>query len=833
MSLREVRVRSKQELTKLSERWLNLNSSELSDSAFLSEIHLQARDGSGPGTAALIAGRIRSYKGSTGGTFFPSFSFRDEIVAQMEQRFPAQRSAIIDRADRVMKGRFDLLGYADLRFGEPVDWHLEPVSGKRTSLNHWSRIDFLNAETAGDKKITWELNRNQFFITLGQAYWLTGDEAFVGTFVKLANSWMDANPPKRGINWASSLEVSFRAIAWLWALHLCAESSLLTTRFVTRLLKYLVAHGCHIESYLSHFFSPNTHLTGEALGLFYLGTALPELRRARIWRETGLKIMLEQMPIHVRRDGVYFEQSSYYHRYTADFYTHLRVLARASSPILSGDFEDRLERSIEHLMWITRPDGSSPYFGDDDGGRLVMLGIRDANDFRDTLATGAALLERKDWKFVAGEPAVETLWLLGPKGIAAYDQLEADPPREKDRAFGESGYFVMRDGWTREAGYVLIDCGSHGSPKGCGHAHADALAIEFAAEGMRWLVDPGTFTYTGDAKARDEFRSTAAHNTVTVDDEPQSVPVGPFAWSRIAESQANKFITEIGISYFEGSHNGYKRLADPVEHTRSLLFIKADPETGVPAYLMVVDRFKATKNHRYAIRYHFQPGSRTVVEGNRIRIIDQSGSELIIHPFANLKLQTRVTDGWISECYGQRHRAPVAVIEADGFGPQEIVTIIAPVGNGRVFDAYCHFATNQSLGISLKSGDARDFMIVGQGAGHIACSSLTSSGSLAWGRFIGDRITQACLIEGTRFEAKDLSFRALATAEYFSLHRARNRVNVTVNCLSHYDLLLPESHEQVVINGASNNHRYSTRGAKAPDNPRSESSTLNFEPAGR
>src|SRR6267378_549061 len=76
------------------------------------------------------------------------------------------------------------------------------------------------------------------------------------------------------------------------------------------------------------------------------------------------------------------------------------------------------------------------------------------------------------------------------------------------------------------------------------HPHADALAIEYAVEGKAWLIDPGTFTYTGDADLRDQFRSTKAHNTVTVDGQPQSVPAGPFGWKHIAKSSPKQFITE-------------------------------------------------------------------------------------------------------------------------------------------------------------------------------------------------------------------------------------------------------------------------------------------------
>ena len=91
---------------------------------------------------------------------------------------------------------------------------------------------------------------------------------------------MDANPPKLGINWASSLEVSLRAISWLWALHFFRESPRLTAAIFARALKFLYLHARHLETYLSTYFSPNTHLTGEALGLFYLGLMLPEFRRA-------------------------------------------------------------------------------------------------------------------------------------------------------------------------------------------------------------------------------------------------------------------------------------------------------------------------------------------------------------------------------------------------------------------------------------------------------------------------------------------------------------------------------------------------------------------------
>ena len=349
--------------------------------------------------------------------------------------------------------------------------------------------------------------------------------------------------PKLGINWASSLEVAFRSISWLWAFYFFKSSPSLSKETFKRAWKFLYLSARHLESYLSTYFSPNTHLTGEALGLFYLGTLLPEFKEAKRWQELGSRILTEQLPIHVQPDGVYFEQSSYYHRYTTDFYLHFLLLARANNFTLAPQVEQSLVLLLDHLMYITRPDGTTPLFGDDDGGRLAMLDVRAANDFRGTLATGAVVFDRSDYKFVAGDAAEALLWLTGTEGLEHFDSIVASQPAKTSVPFSDGGYFVMRDGWTRDSNYLLFDCGPHGSLN-CGHAHADALSFDLAANGRTILVDPGTYTYTGSKELRDWFRSSAAHNTLTVDGESSSVPNGPFSWKTTAQCSLQKWISD-------------------------------------------------------------------------------------------------------------------------------------------------------------------------------------------------------------------------------------------------------------------------------------------------
>ena len=192
-----------------------------------------------------------------------------------------------------------------------------------------------------------------------------------------------------------------------------------------RVIAHLAVAGRHIERHLSTWFSPNTHLTGEALGLFALGTALPQCREAASWQRSGAAILLDWVDRHVRADGTYVEQSTWYHRYTTDFYLHFLVLAERASLPVRARVERAMNGLLEYLMWMTRPDGTMPLIGDDDGGRLLFLDGRSAHDTRTALASGAALFGRADLAAVAGSPSVELVWLLGPAGLRSFQATQA------------------------------------------------------------------------------------------------------------------------------------------------------------------------------------------------------------------------------------------------------------------------------------------------------------------------------------------------------------------------------------------------------------------------
>ena len=191
----------------------------------------------------------------------------------------------------------------------------------------------------------------------------------------------------------------------------------------------LSLNGRHIETYLSTYFSPNTHLLGEALALFFLGTLIPRYEEAAHWQRRGWEILQAEAAKQVRKDGFYFEQSTYYHVYALDIFLHARILAGLNGVEISPAFDRILQSMLNALLLLERA-GIAPSIGDDDGGRIFDPMRNRAEHMLDPLATGAVLYRRGDFKFAAGECAGRNALAVGhqgPGGVSIYCPLQNRP----------------------------------------------------------------------------------------------------------------------------------------------------------------------------------------------------------------------------------------------------------------------------------------------------------------------------------------------------------------------------------------------------------------------
>src|SRR3989475_1586735 len=375
------------------------------------------------------------------GAFFFSLDQIPSRVSLLQKYLPAEVEQIIHEADDICRHRFRLLGYQNLDYGSQIDWHRDVVHGKRAPLKPWFKINFLNFEEVGDHKIIWELNRHQHLVTLAKAWRLTHRECYVTELLAQWSSWRSANPYPLGINWGSSLEVAFRSISWLWVYYLLADCPLLPPDFGPVLSQGLALNGTYIERYLSTYFSPNTHLLGEAVALLMIGTFGPQLQFASRWRDKGWRIVLKEAERQVRADGMHFEQSLYYHVYALDFFFHARLAATQNGWKIPAQFDRILEKMLGVLAAVSQT-GPPHGFGDDDGGRVFNPRRNRAEHLTDPLAIGAIIFQRNEIK-AAATLTEEAIWLLGERAVSVLCEAPRKPQDLRSRSFEASGIYLM------------------------------------------------------------------------------------------------------------------------------------------------------------------------------------------------------------------------------------------------------------------------------------------------------------------------------------------------------------------------------------------------------
>jgi hypothetical protein len=642
----------------------------------------------------------------------PAFAAR--LQREVRSHWPEAVADAKHRAGEILDGRFDLLGYHGLSFcpsptesshitSTTIDWHFDPVHQRRMPMAFWSRVPYLDP-TSGDHKVVWELNRQQHWLGLSRALWLTGDRSFARGMVRDFTAWMAANPPLLGVNWASMLELAFRSLSWLWGLHAMlvpGEDEPGHQPWLVDLMMAIDRQLTHVERNLSLYFSPNTHLTGEALALYACGAALPELTASTQWIDTGRRVLLDEIGRQIELDGGHAERSTHYHRYTLDFYLFALLTARC---IGDTEAEARFGEAASRLAQFARAmadgQGRLPRIGDDDAGRLWPIAGRDPADIRDSLALAATLLDRREW--APWGTTEEVLWLTSNDRVA-FDRaisLRLDDRRIRERrtltfraavrrnsnpeqssllafpdaesrrvtaerrgrvgerrgaaeagaanrritrVFADTGYVTSA---TETGDHLVLDAGPHGYLNG-GHAHADALSVVLTLRHRPLLVDPGTPTYTMDLTLRDDSRSSVSHNTVTVDGVSSALPDGPFHWRTQADASVEVLRHNSHFALIEATHDGYRH----ARHRRTVL--------ATDGGYLFIDAITGEGEHHAAQQWHLDPRWRVECESGRaLRLRHESGETAwLLHDRGDVSL-VKGDDasplGWVSPAYGIR-----------------------------------------------------------------------------------------------------------------------------------------------------------------------------------
>ncbi len=570
-------------------------------------------------------------------------------------------------ADCVLDGKFDVFSLRGVELGFPPRWNVDPRTGIEAPLVFGKDLNYRDPALVGDIKYLWEPNRHLELVTLAQAWHLTREERYAVGCRTLLDSWFSQCPYPRGVNWCASLEHAVRLVNWSFAWFLLGGDAAAIFEgaagiaFRKRWLESIYQHCHFIPRHWSRHSSANNHLLGEATGLFVGALTWPLWRESAEWARQARAELEREALAQTFADGVNKEQAIWYHHAVADMMLVAGLVARANDRDFGKEYWGRLEVMLEFIASVMDVGGNVPLIGDADEGVLVRFvpGPGATDVFRSLLASGAVLFDRPALRAKSGVFDDKSRWLLGDVGAAAYACIDASRAFPVRRAFPEGGYFILGEDFeTPREVRLVADAGPLGYLAIAAHGHADALAFTLSVAGKPMLVDPGTFSYSAQPWRR-YFRSTAAHNTVVVDDQDQSQYGGSFLWLEHANAVVETFRASGDEQTLTAHHEGYRRLSDPVRHRRTWRYM-----AGV-ANLSITDELACSGAHTVAVYWHFAPECTVVIEGRSL--IASAGDQRVTLTCPAGLEPTLVTGrdepplGWFSREFDVKSAAPTAM----------------------------------------------------------------------------------------------------------------------------------------------------------------------------
>ena len=541
--------------------------------------------------------------------FFAGFTERSGADFY-HRHFPLQTAELISSANRIVDDySWRLLGFGEKSFGKQIEWSRDPLSGYEWPLDYHGDINLMR-DDGSDARVLWELNRLGHFITLARAYFISGDERYSAAFFSQLRSWDEQNPYGRGVNWTCAMEVALRAMNLIAAFHVFRHSLHFDHYSLQLLLRLFEHHGEHIvrNDEFSHIATSN-HYLSDMTGLLWLSLFLPEIRDSEIWT-SGFNEVLVEMDKQVLADGADYEASTGYHRFVLELFLYSFLFCRLNEDEIEQRYWTRLHQMLIYLRCYLRPDGYAPLIGDTDSGQVLPMRQRSADDHAYLLAIGAVVFNDPGLKIQGVETPEELFWILGEAGVRVFEEMSSSSVYAVSKPFPEAGTYIMREGDL----YLCFNASGAGINGRGSHGHNDALSIEVSAGGRAFIVDPGTYVYSADLEKRHEFRSTAYHSTVKIDDAEQSTIdiQTPFVIGNQAKPKVLEWTTSDDFDKVVGEHYGYS----PLTHRRTVIFNKRE------RFWLIDDEFFGDGDHIFEVRFHFAPGLDVRVNGGAVEARD-------------------------------------------------------------------------------------------------------------------------------------------------------------------------------------------------------------------
>ncbi len=548
-----------------------------------------------------------------------------------------EKSAILKAADRVVEHKFDLLGSGEIQFGEKIEWSRELKTGYIWPKNTFYRQIRPATPKGSDIKMPWELSRCHHLLILGEAYTMTGDERYAREVVDEMSDWIIQNPLMYSVNWTCAMDVSIRAVNWMYALLFIEKSESFDDAFARKVYRSLYQHLFFVSKNLEKSIPySNNHYVSDIAGLLFLGTLFKTTARGRKQLRFAVKEYCRETLIQIFPSGVDYERSTSYHRLMTELLVYSRNMLVRTGVKLPEEVDTRLSKMLNYVGQYTFENGRSPIVADNDNGRFLPFVPR---DFREH----GYLLTKNSLEYVLTNTGIT------PISVAS-DYSES-------RLYGDANTAILK----RSGKYLFVSCCDRfradvASEKYQGtHIHNDLLSFVYTDGVQEVIVDAGAYVYTSDVERHNEFRSARKHNTIIVDDEEQNIlsPSSAFLMTYNADAAPLQISKSSDSDICEGS---YITKRGGMNHQRR--FVLSDPGLEISDVVR-----KTGSNHKLYMSFHFAAGIETEQKNGCVELTAGKKKYSISVDSQN-ELSCYLKDDTISPSYGVLQQSKILVVEA-------------------------------------------------------------------------------------------------------------------------------------------------------------------------
>lgn len=596
---------------------------------------------------------------------FPSIYINDE-----------DKSHIIKWANQTLAHQFDYLG-SGLTKLDPIDWHVDFKSGFRWPRGRFYR-NYLQVDTSNDAdvKVPWELSRCHHLLWLGEAYLLTNEPKYAKEVVDQVENWIAENPLMYSINWTSAMDVSIRAVNWMYAANMIIESDYVDDTFSRKISRSLFEHAFYIYNNLEKGFPYSAnHYASNITGLLFLGQFFRGTKYGKAWWHYALNEYFMEIRHQVLPSGVHFELSISYHRLMTELFSYPYLMLIRMGLDVPLDIQYRIQSMFEFVANYSKPNGHSPIIGDNDDGRLLPFFKYDFRDHRYLIGIANELYINDVFTKQALNGTVEGFFILN-------QTKKRNPTRQNDsnqtlasKVYSDGGFAIVRyedfylffcnSGLSRYARLTNKNLGTH--------THADLLSFELAIGPEDFIIDPGSYVYTSSMKYRNKFRSSSIHNTVVVDDINHHKLSEDDFFSVSSNAKPNPIIIKENQLEIEliGSYSLHSLEKEVMHHVREIVHIKRTDSCKI------IDKMSLIGNHTVKMFYHFSPKFNLYIKDEIVRF-EADGNF-----YGDLKFNCRkshrleVMEDEVSPSYGVIEKSQTLRLSADFESFFEIETKIS------------------------------------------------------------------------------------------------------------------------------------------------------------